>query len=281
MRLENKVALVTGTSLNIGGGIAEGPGGGGRGRSSPSTYVDANATDCARPIETTGWTAAWGPRPRRQRREAWCGDGRRRGAWRPGSTSLVNNAATLQQEEVLDMSPRGLWRAQTVGHPDRRSLPLQRRAAQAMIEARGRRDPQHHLHRRPPGRAAQHRSTATPRAGLLNFTRSTAMELCRPPDPGLLRLDAWTRRTLGGRSRARRAGTRALLPDRLLAAMEPYRAGGRSPDADASPAERLRIAGRCAFPFPDDAAMITGVDLRVDLCAAAEGRGKDVLGSWA
>ena len=109
MRLGGKVALVTGTSPNIGGGIAEALAHEGAAIVAVDSRAD-NATDCAHAIETAGGQSlgvAWSRATRTRSSgafEAGLGDVR-------GIDILDNNAAFFNKG-VLDM-PLAEWRRQT------------------------------------------------------------------------------------------------------------------------------------------------------------------------
>jgi len=106
---------------------------------------------------------------------------------------------------------------------------------------------------------------STAKCGLLNFTRSAAMELvgqgirvnsltptATDPSESFERAARWGRKAAGS-------------PDRLAAVMEPFRRG--------VPMQKLPKPSdyglAAAFLASDDAAMITGTDLRVDAGAVA------------
>jgi NAD(P)-dependent dehydrogenase (short-subunit alcohol dehydrogenase family) len=105
---------------------------------------------------------------------------------------------------------------------------------------------------------------STAKCGLLNFTRSAAMELVGHG----IRVNSLTPTAtdpLESFERARRWGREGTPPPGIEAVMEPYRLG--------VPLQRLPkpsdYAGAAAFLVSDAAAMITGTDLRVDAGAVA------------
>jgi NAD(P)-dependent dehydrogenase (short-subunit alcohol dehydrogenase family) len=260
MRLKDKVALVTGTSPNIGGGIAEALAHEG----AAVVAVDArpdNAADCARAIEAAGGKALGltcdvGDEDQvRQTVEA--------GLAAFGRIDiLVNNAAIFNKKGVLDM-PLAEWRQQTdviltgaflVTKYVARSM-IERRVAGRIlniISTAG--------HQGEPGNIAY----STAKCGLINFTRSAAMELVRH-DIRVNSLTPTATDPAESFERAARWGREARDPARLAALMEPFRRG--------VPMQRLPkptdYGLAAAFLVSDDAAMITGTDLRVDAGAVA------------
>ena len=177
---------------------------------------------------------------------------------------LVNNAVFFNKKGVLDM-PFDEWHRQIAVILGGAFL-FTKHAAQSMIE------------RSVGGSVINIVSTAghqgepsniaysTAKCGMLNFTRSAAMELVghgirvnsltpTATDPSrILR----TRRPLGPHGQK---------PDSdRSAVMKPFRE--RHSDAEAAAAPATMAAPRCSSPR-DDAAMITGTDLRVDAGAIA------------
>ncbi len=255
LRLKDKVALVTGTSPNIGGGIAEALAHEG----ASLIAVDAraqNAMDCARAIEALGGKAIG----------LTCDVGDEvqvRGAVEAGLNAfgridiLVNNAAVFNKKGVLDMS-LAEWRAQTDVILTGAFL-FTKFVARAMIE------------RAIAGRILNIVSTAghqgepnniaysTAKCGLLNFTRSAAMELVGH-DIRVNSLTPTATDPAESLERAARWGRAPRSPDGMTALMEPFRRG--------VPMQRLPkptdYGLAAVFLVSDDAAMITGTDLRVD-----------------
>lgn len=259
MRLAGKVALVTGTSPNIGGGIAEGLAG--EGASVACVDLDpANADDCAAALAARGSRALGiaADVTNEGQVEALA----ERVARELGPIDLlVNNAAIFNQKGVLDMTlPE--WSKQLAVILDGAFLCTRAVARRMVDQGRG-------------GAIVNVISTAghqgqprnvgycTAKAGLLNFTRSIAMELAAhgirvnsltptatDPEEAMERAERW------GRPR----------PDaRIVAFFEGFRRG--------VPLQRLPrpgdYASAVAFLCSDEARFVTGADLRVDSGALA------------
>jgi NAD(P)-dependent dehydrogenase (short-subunit alcohol dehydrogenase family) len=260
MRLAGKVALVTGTSPNIGGGIAEALAHEG----AAIVAVDArpeNAADCARAIQAAGGKALGltcdvsdEEQVKRTVEAGLAAFGQ--------IDILVNNAAFFNKKGVLDM-PLDEWRKQTDVILTGAFL-LTKYVARSMIE------------RGVAGRILNIVSTAghqgepdniaysTAKCGLLNFTRSVAMELVGHN----IRVNSLTPTATDPAEsfeRAVRWGREARSSDRLTALMEPFR---RSVPMQALP-KPSDYGLASVFLVSDDAAMITGTDLRVDAGAIA------------
>ncbi|HZZ88398.1 MAG TPA: SDR family oxidoreductase, partial [Caulobacteraceae bacterium] len=175
---------------------------------------------------------------------------------------LVNNAAIFNKKGVLDM-PLAEWRRQTdiilTG-----AFLLTKHVARSMIE-RGVAGRILNIistagHQGEPGNIAY----STAKCGLLNFTRSAAMELVGHG----IRVNSLTPTATDPAEsfeRAVRWGREARDPSAIAALMEPFRRG--------VPMQRLPkptdYGLAAAFLVSDDAAMITGTDLRVDAGAVA------------
>ena len=260
MRLKDKVALVTGTSPNIGGGIVEGLAAEGAAIIAVD-YLEANATDCAGYIEGSGGRAvglACDVNDEAQVRSTVAAGLEAFG----GIDILVNNAATFSKKGVLTMS-LDEWRAQ-IGVILTGAFLCTKYVAQAMIE----RDVSGAIlniistagHQGEPGNIAY----STAKCGLLNFTRSAAMELAAHR----IRVNSLTPTATDPSEsfeRAARWGREGGSAARSMAVMETYRKGVPMQKLP-KPSDYGRAA---AFLVSDDAAMITGVDLRVDAGAVA------------
>src|SRR5450432_3675319 len=220
MRLSGKVALVTGTSPNIGGGIAEGLAHEG----ATIVAVDAraaNAADCARAIEAAGGKALGLTCD-------VCDEDQVRKTVEAGLAAfgqidiLVNNAAIFNKKGVLDM-PLSEWRKQTDVILTGAFL-LTKYVARAMIE-RGVAGRILNIistagHQGEPGNIAY----STSKCGLLNFTRSAAMELVGHN----IRVNSLTPTATDPAEsfeRAARWGREARSPAALTALMEPFLRG--------------------------------------------------------
>jgi NAD(P)-dependent dehydrogenase (short-subunit alcohol dehydrogenase family) len=254
MKLSGRVAIVTGTSANIGGGIAEALAAEGA-RVACVDHLAANAADCAAGIRKLGGEAIAITADITS--EAEVAALAERVAEELGSIDvLVNNAAIFNQKGVLDM-PLAEWSRQLAVILDGAFLCTQVVARSMVARARG-------------GAIVNVISTAghqgqprnvgycTAKSGLLNFTRSVAMELA----PHQIRVNSLTPTATDpreGMDRAERWG-RPRPSDRLVQAFEPFR---RS-----VPTQRLpspRDYGRAVvYLVSDDARNVTGTDLRVD-----------------
>jgi NAD(P)-dependent dehydrogenase (short-subunit alcohol dehydrogenase family) len=260
MRLKDRVAVVTGTSPNIGGGIAEGLAAEG----AAIVAVDANpanAKDCANFLNRNGTRSlaiTCDVTDEAQVKAAVDTTLREFGR----VDVLVNNAAFFNKKGVLDM-PFDEWTRQTnviLGG----AFLFTKYACNAMI-ARGGGGAVVNIistagHQGEPGNIAY----STSKCGLLNFTRSAAMELVGHG----IRVNSLTPTATDPAEsfdRAARWGRTVKKPDSLDQAMKPFREG--------IPMKKLPLPsdyGRAvAFLASDDAAMITGTDLRVDAGAIA------------
>jgi NAD(P)-dependent dehydrogenase (short-subunit alcohol dehydrogenase family) len=259
VRLAGKVAVVTGTSPNIGGGIAEGLAAEGALLACIDS-VAANADDCAKAIGAAGGRAL--ALVADVTNEAEVGRAFERISAELGPADvLVNNAAIFNQKGVLDM-PLREWNQQLAVILDGTFL-CTRAAAKGMvahkrggaiinvISTAG--------HQGQPGNVGY----CTAKAGLLNFTRSVAMELA----PHGIRVNSLTPTATDpseSLDRAERWG-RKRPSERVVAAFESFR---RSVPMQRLP--RPSDYGRAAvYLASDDARMITGTDLRVDAGAVA------------
>jgi NAD(P)-dependent dehydrogenase (short-subunit alcohol dehydrogenase family) len=260
MKLSNKVAIVTGSSPNIGGGIAEGLAAEG----AALVCVDANAAnanDAAAYIKRIGGRAlgvTCDVCDETQVKAAVAAAVQAFG----GVDILVNNAAIFNRKGVLDM-PVGEWRTQ-IDVILTGAFLFTKHVAKSMIDA-GRKGSIINIistagHQGEPRNVAY----STAKCGLMNFTKSTAMELAGHG----IRVNSLTPTATDpseSYERAVRWGRPAQDGSRTLAAMESFRLR--------VPLQKLPVPsdyGRAAvFLASDDAGMITGTDIRVDAGAVA------------
>ncbi len=258
MRLDGKVALVTGTSPNIGAGIA----GGLAEEGARVVCVDvdaANARECAAWIDSRGGQALGLTCDVTDEAQVQATVARAREAY-GGIDVLVNNAGVLGGQSVLEM-PLERWNRQLAVNLTGTFL-CTKHIARLMVE-RGTRGSIIVIvstagHQGQPGNIGY----CTSKSGLLNFTRAAAMDLARHGirvnsltptatnvEEGVERAVEW------GRPRPeRRAGMldfTTMIPTGALP----------------SPRHYARAA---IFLASDDAEMITGMDLRVDAGAIAK-----------
>jgi NAD(P)-dependent dehydrogenase (short-subunit alcohol dehydrogenase family) len=259
MKLEGRVAIVTGTSPNIGAGIAEGLAEEGA-RLVCIDVQPENAMQCAEAITRRGGQAIGIVCDLADEGQVEQAVARVRDQL--GRVDiLVNNAGVLGGESVLDM-PLDRWSRQIAVNLTGTFL-CTKHVARLMVEQ---------------GRGgsiivivstAGHQGQAgnigysTSKGGLLNFTRAAAMDLARygirvnsltptatDPSESIERAAAWGRppreRWAGGGLDFRKAIPLGELP---------------------SPRHYARAA---VFLASDDAEMITGIDLRVDAGAVAK-----------
>jgi NAD(P)-dependent dehydrogenase (short-subunit alcohol dehydrogenase family) len=258
VKLEGKVAIVTGTSPNIGGGIAQGLADEGA-RVVCVDVLPENATQCADWIKSRGGQALGIPCDITDEAQVESAVRRVRAEF-GGVDILVNNAGILGGMSVLEM-PLERWNRQIAVNLTGTFL-MTRHTARLMVEQ---------------GRGgsiivvvstAGHQGQAgnigysTSKSGLLNFTRAAAMDLARhgirvnsltptatDAAEGIERAEAWGRprpeRRVGGLNFAKHVPM------------------GQLP----SPRHYARAA---VFLASDDAEMVTGFDLRVDAGAIAK-----------
>jgi NAD(P)-dependent dehydrogenase (short-subunit alcohol dehydrogenase family) len=257
-RLAGKVAIVTGTSPNIGGGIVQGLADEG----ATVVCVDVaedNARQCAEWIKGRGGQALGITCNVTDEAQVETMVDQVRDAY-GGVDVLVNNAGILGGMSVLEM-PLDRWNRQVAVNLTGTFL-CTKHVARLMVE-QGRRGSIVVIvstagHQGQAGNIAY----STTKSGLLNFTRAAAMDLVKhgirvnsltptatDSEEGIERAVAWGRR----RPERRRGGLD-------FARMLPM---GKMP----SPRHYARA---CVFLASDDAEMITGTDLRVDAGAIAK-----------
>jgi NAD(P)-dependent dehydrogenase (short-subunit alcohol dehydrogenase family) len=260
MKLKGKVALVTGTSPNIGGGIAEGLAAQGAAVACVDSRAD-NAADCARYIETTGGRAIAITSDVTDERQVASAVAEAREKF-GGVDILVNNAAFFNRKGVLDM-PLDEWQRQ-LGVILGGAFLFTKYVSKLMIEQKrggciiniistaG--------HQGEPNNIAY----CTGKSGLLNFTRSAAMELVGHG----IRVNSLTPTATDPSEsfeRAARWGRQVKMSPNLKQTLEPFRT--KVPMLKLpSPSDYGRAA---AFLASEDAGMITGIDLRIDAGAIA------------
>lgn len=260
MKLKGKVALVTGTSTNIGGGIAEALAGEGAALICVDSRAE-NAADCARYINANLGRAAAVTCDVTDESQAMAAVTTAREQF-GGIDILVNSAAIFNKKGVLEM-PLDQWQRQLAIILDGAFL-FTKHAARSMIEQRR------------PGSIINIISTAghqgepnniaycTGKSGMLNFTRSAAMELVGHG----IRVNSITPTATDPAEsfeRAARWGRAVRNAEMIKQAFDTFRKGVPMQKLP-SPSDYGRAA---VFLASDDAAMITGADLRVDAGAIA------------
>ena len=258
MRLARKIAVVTGTSPNIGGGIAEGLAEEGAIVACVDVTED-NARQCAEAIKRRGGDALGIACDVTDEAQVEAMVARVRDTY-GGVDILVNNAGILGGLSVLEM-PVERWNRQIAvnltgtflctKHVGRLMVEQKRRGSIVVVVSTA-------GHQGQAGNIAY----STSKSGLLNFTRAAAMDLARhgirvnsltptatDPDEAAERAVAWGRPRPEPRSRG--------LDFPKMVPM------GKLP----SPRHYARAV---VFLASDDAEMVTGTDLRVDAGAIAK-----------
>ncbi|GIX49623.1 MAG: short-chain dehydrogenase [Candidatus Tectimicrobiota bacterium] len=264
MRLQGKVALITGTSPNIGGGIALGMAAEG----ARVACVDRHppyAHACAADIQARGGEACGivcDVTDEAQVRAA-VEEARRRFG---GIDILVNNAVLFNAKGVLDM-PLAEWRQQL--DVILTGAFLCTKYVAQLMRAQGRKGSIINVistagHQGEPWNVGY----CTAKAGLLNFTRSVAMELAADG----IRVNSLTPTATDAAEAQQRAASWGVAwpPPRQAS---PQRRGFLAEPQRGVPLQRLpspwHYARAAVFLASDEAAMITGIDLRVDAGAVA------------
>jgi NAD(P)-dependent dehydrogenase (short-subunit alcohol dehydrogenase family) len=257
MKLAGKVALITGTSPNIGGGIAEGLADEG----AKVVCVDVKpdyANGCAEAIKKRGGEAIGVVCDVTNEPQVQAAVTRAREAF-GGVDVLVNGAVIFNRKGVLDM-PLEEWSRQ-IAIILTGSFLCTKHVARLMIE-QGRRGSIINIvstagHQGEPWNVGY----GTGRGGVLNFTRSAAMELAEYG----IRVNSLTPTATDiaeGRERADRWGVVWERPPRS------QRQGYLAEPHLGAPLRQLpsprHYARAAVFLASDDAEMVTGMDLRVD-----------------
>ena len=264
MKLEGKVALITGTSPNIGGGIAIGMAA--EGAKVVCVDVDAaKANACAAQIRQQGGEAlglACDVTDETQVKGVVAQAAETYG----GIDILVNAAVIFNTKGVLDM-PVAEWRQQLDVILTGAFLCTQN-VAQVMID-QGRRGAIINIistagHQGEPWNVGY----STGKSGLLNFTRSVAMELAEFG----IRVNSLTPTATDTSESIARAEQWGVPPRRPPSA-SPRRRGFAGDSKFGTPMQVLpsprHYARAVVFLASEDAEMITGEDLRVDAGAVA------------
>jgi NAD(P)-dependent dehydrogenase (short-subunit alcohol dehydrogenase family) len=255
VKLDGKVAIIVGTSSNIGGGIAEQMAAAG----AALVCVDIkpeNAADCARAITQAGGRAIPAVCDVTDEEQVRSVTSQARASY--GAIDiLVNGAAIFNQKGVLNM-PLAEWERQLAVILTGTFL-FTKYVAQSMIDQKRRGAIINIIssagHQGQPNNVAY----CTAKCGLLNFSRSVAMELVAYG----IRVNSLTPTATDpseGLERAIRWGRSVANMERIRGGFEPFR--------KRTPMQKLpspRDYGRAAvFLASDDAEMMTGMDLRVD-----------------
>ncbi|HJV54901.1 MAG TPA: SDR family oxidoreductase [Methylomirabilota bacterium] len=258
MRLSNKIAVVTGTSPNIGGGIAEGLGEEGAAVACVDVVPD-NAMQCAEAIRRRGGRALGIVCDVTDEGQVEAMVARVREAY-GGVDILVNNAGILGGEGVLDM-PVERWNRQIAVNLTGTFL-CTKHVARLMVEQRRRGSIVVVVSTAGHQGQAGNIAYSTSKSGLLNFTRAAAMDLARHG----IRVNSLTPTATD----TEEAADRAVAWGR--ARPEPRARGLDFPKMvpmGKLPSPR-HYARAVVFLTSDDAEMVTGTDLRVDAGAIAK-----------
>lgn len=262
MKLAGKVALITGTSPNIGGGIAEGLAAEGARLVCVDVQADY-AHACAEAIKKRGGTAIGVVCDVTREDQVRAAVARAQEAF-AGIDILINGAVIFNRKGVLDM-PLEEWSRQIAVILTGAFL-CTKYVAQAMI-AQGRRGSIINIvstagHQGEPWNVGY----STGKGALLNFTRSVAMELAEYG----IRVNSLTPTATDAaeaQERAARWGVAWNRPPRSP------RQGYLAEPHLAVPLRRLpsprHYAQAAVFLASDESEMITGVDLRVDAGAVS------------
>ena len=258
MKLSGKIAIVTGTSPNIGGGIAEGLAEEG----ATVVCVDVaseNAAQCADAIARRGGQALGLTCDVTDEAQVEAMVAQVRDAYGRVDV-LVNNAGILGGLSVLEM-PLPRWNRQIAVNLTGTFL-CTKHVARCMVERATRGSIIVIVSTAGHQGQAGNIAYATSKSGLLNFTRAAAMDLARhgirvnsltptatDPEEGIERAAAW------GRPRPERRSGLLDFPKMVPMQKLP------------SPRHYARAA---VFLASEDAEMVTGVDLRVDAGAIAK-----------
>ena len=260
MKLKDKVALVTGTSPNIGGGIAEGLAAEG----AALVCVDAmaaNANDCAAYIRSTGGKALGVTCDVTDEAQVSASVVKACDAFGRIDV-LVNNAVLFNKKGVLTM-PLAEWRKQ-IDVILTGAFLFTKCVAQSMIDRQVRGSILNIVstagHQGEPNNIGY----STAKSGLINFTRSVAMELVKHG----IRVNSLTPTATDpseSSERAQRWGRGAIDLSASKPVFEMYRS--RIPMQKLpKPSDYGRAA---AFIVSSEAEMMTGTDLRIDAGAVA------------
>ena len=256
--LDGKVAIVTGTSPNIGAGIAGGLAEAGA-KVVCADVIEDNARQCAAWIATRGGQALGVSCDVTDEAQVEALVARAREAYGRVDV-LVNNAGILGGQSVLEMTLERWTRQLAVNLTG--TFLCTKHVARAMVEQSTKGSIIVIVSTAGHQGQAGNIGYCTSKSGLLNFTRAAAMDLARhgirvnsltptatDAEEGIERAVAW------GRPRPER---RPRMLD--FAKMIP---------AGALPSPR-HYASAAVFLASDDAEMITGIDLRVDAGAIAK-----------